>query len=88
MSVRDVPTKLKLLAKYVSEMTSSERNKFDMLMGWLRPNIAKDMMMGDNPLKNFLKALDRALRFETMRQRMTRDKELFMKPTLLAPIQR
>lgn len=58
MSVRDFSTKLKLLAEYASKMASLERGKFDMLMGWLRPDIAKDMMMRDSPPKIFLKALN------------------------------
>lgn len=60
----------------VSYLSYSKRGKLDAFIRGLRLDIAKKMMMLDNPPKNFSKALDQALRYENIRQRMARDKEL------------
>lgn len=53
MSVREFSTKLNLLAKYVPCVANLERDKLEVFMGRLRPNIAKDVIVRDNPLKTF-----------------------------------
>lgn len=45
-------------------------------MGGLRLEIAKDVIIGDNLLKSYSKALGKILKSEIMRQCMARDKEL------------
>lgn len=81
MSVREFSTKLNSLAKYAPSMANSERGKLDVFIKGLRPNIVMNVVMRDNPPKNFLKALSHALRFKTMSQCMARDKELLEEPT-------
>lgn len=67
MLIKEFLAKLNSLAKYASSMGSLKRSKLDVFIGGLRPNIAKDVMMGDNPFKTFLEAFGRALRFEAIR---------------------
>lgn len=65
--VREFSTKLNSLAKYALDITSSQRNKLDMFMRELRPDITKVVMMRENPPKTFLEALAITLGFETIR---------------------
>lgn len=53
MSSRDFLTKLNLSTKYTSSVANLEWDKLDMFMGGLRPDIANDVMIGDNLLKTF-----------------------------------
>lgn len=57
MSVREFFTKLSSLSKYVLSIASSDRDKLDVFLSRLRLDIAKDIMIGDNPLKSLLEAL-------------------------------
>lgn len=50
-------------------------------MEGLRPNIAKDVIMRDNLPKTFSEAFGWALRFETKKQKIAKDKELPVEPT-------
>lgn len=48
-------------------MANSNKGKLEIFFEGLRSNIAKDVMIGDNPFRSFFEALGKALRFETMR---------------------
>lgn len=65
-------------------MASLEKGKLDVFIGELRPDIAKNMMIRDNPSKTFLEVLNQTLRSETMRQRKAKDLELLVELALLA----
>lgn len=52
--MRDFLTKLNSSTKYAPSVAILEKDKLNMFMGGLRPDIAKDTMMGDNPSKTFL----------------------------------
>lgn len=58
--------KLKFLAKYTSGKTNLKRDKLNVFIGELRPNIVKDVLIEDNPPKTYSNALDNALRSETI----------------------
>lgn len=51
MSIREFSTKFNSLGKYMPSVVNLERGKLDMFIGRLRPNIAKNVIMGDNPPK-------------------------------------
>lgn len=74
MSIKGFSTKLNSLPKYVHGATNSERGRLDVFMGELRPNIAKDVMMRDNPPKSLSDAFGQTLRSKTMRQHVARDR--------------
>lgn len=67
MSVRKFSTKLNSLAKYTFSMANLERGKLNVFMRWLRPNIAKYLIMRYNLSKTYLEALERAPRSKTMK---------------------
>lgn len=71
MIVREFSTELNCLAKYSPEVASSKRGKLKVFLGGLRSNIAKDVMMRDNPSRSLLEAFGRTVRLEAMRHRMT-----------------
>lgn len=55
--VKEFSTKLNSLGKYVLNVVNLERDKLNVFIEGLRPNIAKYVMIGDNPPKSFFKAL-------------------------------
>lgn len=57
MLIREFSTKLNSLAKYVSGVASLDKGKLEVFLDRLKLNIAKDVIVGYNPLKSLLKAL-------------------------------
>lgn len=57
MLVREFSTKLNFLAKCALRIASSDKGKLEVFLGGFRSDIAKDVMIQDNPPKSLLKAL-------------------------------
>lgn len=60
------------LAKYASRVIRKNIGKIEIFNGGFRSNISKDVMIRDYAPRSYSKALSRALRIKTMRQKMTR----------------
>lgn len=67
MAIKDFSTKLNFFTKYVLGITSSNWGKLEVFLDRLKLDIAKDVILGDNPPKYILKALGTLLRLEAMR---------------------
>lgn len=54
-------------------MVITDKGKIKIFLNWLRSNFANNVLIKDNPLKSYIKALSKAQRSEVMRLRITRE---------------
>lgn len=74
ITIKEFSTKLNAFVWYAFGVTNTDKGKIKIFINGLRSNIAKDVLIRDNPPRSYSGALGKTFNLEIMRQRMTKER--------------